>query len=176
MCESLVPSSLHVANPQGTVNLASCSPPLNFDHCQIPASTRVYRGTELSHAPIPFQYHDGPKFNSQAEDNILSLTNNPCQSCGRFDPPSSSTSILSMDYDIDPYQLEQLLDNNTQHFIDGFIVQPTLPYVSNAFSGNSYDISTEITGSSDSHLTMTTANDGTTLPFPNYDSNNGYYM
>lgn len=169
--ESPAFSSLHVTNPQDAVNLDSYFPPANFAHSQIPVSTRVYRGAEPSHVPIPFQY--GPNFNNQPEDNILSLTNtgNPCQSCGRCDPPSSSTGSLSMECGADPYQ--QLLDSNTQYFIP----QPILPYVSNgpsSFPCSSYDIYAEITGSS--HLTMTSANDGTTLPFPNFDSNSSYYM
>lgn len=169
MSESLPISSLPFTTPQDTVNLASYFPPANFVHSQIPVSTRVYRGVDRSHLPIPFQH--GSNFNSQPEDNIFSLTNNPCQSCGRYDPPSSSTSSLSMEYRVDPpaYQ-QQLLDSNTQYFIDSFIPQPILPYVSNGpstFPCNSYDIydDAEITGSS--HLTMTAANDGTALPFPN---------
>jgi hypothetical protein len=183
--ESIAPSSLHVAtrNPQDTADLASHFPVANFDHFQTQVSTRVYHGTEPSQARVPFQY--GPDFNSQPEDNILSLANNPCHSCGRYDPPSSSTGSLSMEYGVDPYQLQQLLDPNTQYFIDSFIPQPSTsipPYVSNASSispasVNSYndsaDIYAEITGSSESHLT---------LPFPNYDhdsdanNHHSYYM
>ena len=171
--ESLAPSSMHVKNPRDTADLASLA---NFDQSQIPVSTRVYhRETEPSQ--VPFQY--GPDFNNQQEDNILSLTNNPCQSCGRYDPPSSSTGSLSMEYGVDPYRLQQLLDPNTQYFIDSFIPQPISPYVSNASPGNSYgDIYAEITGSSESHFPMALENDGTTLPFPNYytDNPHSYHM
>ena len=168
--ESLGPSNLHVTTPQDTVDLTTYFPPASLFHSQIPVSTRVYPGAEPSHVPIPFQY--GTDFNSQPEDNIFSLTNNLCQSCGRYDPPSSSTGSLSMECGVDPFQ--QLLDSNSQYFMS----QPTIPYISNAsstFPGNSYDIYGEITGSS--HLTMT-ANDETTLPSPNYDANNlhSYYM
>ena len=180
---ALTPSSLNVTTPQDTVNLASsCLPPANLvpSHSQIPVSTRVYRGAEPSQAPLLFQH--GPDFNSQAED-IFSLTNNPCQSYGRYDPsyyflpPSSSTGSLSIEQDVEPYQ--HWVDPNTQYFIP----QPILPYVSNAsstFPGHSNsdnDIYAEFTGSP--HLTMTSTNDGTPLPlaFPNYDANNlhSYY-
>ena len=161
--ESLAPSSMHVTNPRDTADLAS-----------LPNS-------ETEPSQVPFQY--GPDFNlnNQSEDNILSLTNNPCQSCGRYDPPSSSTGSLSMEYGVDPYQLQQLLDPNTQYFIDSFIPQPISPYVSNASPGNSYgdrDIYAEITGSSESHFPMALAIDGSTLPFPNYyaDNPHSYYM
>ena len=171
MSESLAPSSLHVTTPQGPVNLASCFPPVNCIHSEIPVSYRD-RGVEPSHVPTSFQY--GPDFNIQPEDNILSLTNNPCQSCGRYDLPSSSTGGLSMECSVDPYQ--QLPDPNTPYFIP----QSILPYVSNAsstFPGNSYDIYAEATSSS--HLTMTSANDGTTStvtsPFPTYDASSNPY-
>ena len=188
--ESLAPSSLHGMNPQDTANLISYVPLANFDHPQFPVSTRMYRAAEPS--------HDSPDFNNQSADDILSSTNNPCQSCGRYDPPraSSSTGSLSMECagGVDPYQFEQLsvLDStqNIQHFIDSFIPQPQrliLPYVSNVSSifpgnshDNSHDIYAEITGSPESHLTMTSANDGTTFSLPNYDVNNpkahSYYM
>ena len=58
---------------------------------------------EPSHVPVPFQYND-LFFNSQPEDNILSLTNNSSQSCGRYDPPSSYTGSLSMERGVEPYQ------------------------------------------------------------------------
>lgn len=171
MSESLAPQA------QDTVNLAE-------DNSQIPVSTRLYPsrhghgGADPSHVPIPY-----PDFNAHplAENDILSFTStdNPCQSCGRYDPschlpPSSSTGSLSVEL----YQ--QFLDLNTQYFIP----QPIQPYVSNVlstFPGNSYDIYAEITDSS--HLTMTSINDDTTLPFlnSNYDANNrdphsSYYM
>ena len=181
---SLTPPSLHVSNPQDTVHSASYFPPANFE---IPVSTRVYCGTEPSRAQIiPSQYHDGPNFNSQLEDNTLPLANNPCRSCGRYDPPSSSTGSLNMERAVDPYQFEQLLDPSTQpeaqYFNDGFIPQRILPYVSNPSSispGDSYDIYAEITGSSESHLTMMSGNEEITLPIPIYESNNphiSYYM
>ena len=158
---------MHVTNPRDTEDLASLA---NFDHSQIPVSTLVpVYHLETEPSEVPFQY--GPDFNNQSEGNILSLTNNPCQSCGRYDPPSSSTGSLSMEYGVDLYQLQQFLDPNTQYFIDNFIPgpQPISPYVSNASHGNSYgDIYAENTGSSESHFPMALENNGTTLPFPNY--------
>ena len=185
--ESLAPSSLHVSTPKDTVNLTSYFPPANFIQFQIPISTEVYREAEPSHwhVPSPFQY--GPDFNSQAEDdNISSLTNNPCHSCGRYGPTSpvilssSSTGSLSMEDGGEPFQ--QLLDPYTTQYFT--IPQPILPYVSNVASstfkslGNSHNIYTEIVGSP--HLTMTPAIDETAIPqaFPDYDANSShnYYM
>jgi len=174
--ESVVP--LHVTTPQDLD-----FPPAGMGHSQIPASTRVYRGEEPSHVPIPFQFD----FNGQSMDNMLSMTNNPCQSYGRyandhqsceFIPSLSSstgTGSLSMDYGVEAYQ--QWPDPNTQYSIP----QSILSYASNAsFPGNSYDIYADFMSTAgSSHLTMTSANDRTsTLPFPNYDANNshGYYI
>ena len=176
--DSLAPSSMDVTNPQDTADLASNFPPANFDQIPVlPTRVPVYRVTEPSESQVPFQY--GSTFNNQSEDNILSSSSNPCQSCGRFDPPSSSTDSLSMG--VDPYQLQQLpvLDPNTQYFIDSFFPQHISPYVSNSSpdSDNSYgDIYPEITvtGSSESHL-MTSANEGTNLPFPNFDAYNPHH-
>ena len=184
--ESLAPpsSSLDATTPQleDTVNLASYFPPANFVHSPIPVSAGVYCEAEPSHVLIPsFQYD--LDFSSQSEDsNILSLpvTNNPCQSCGRYDPPSGSTG--SMEYGVEPYQ--QLVDPNTQYFVP----QPILPYASNAsatstvtFPGNSYDVDIFAEIMDSSHLTMMSENNGTTLLFPNYDTNSppshtSYYM
>ena len=177
--DSLAPSSMDVTNPQDTADLASNFPPANFDQIPVlPTRVPVYRVTEPSESQVPFQYSS--TFNNQSEDdNILSSSSNPCQSCGRFDPPSSSTDSLSMECGVDPYQLQQLLDPNTQYFIDSLFPQHISPYVSNSSpdSDNSYgDIYPEITvtGSSESHL-MTSANEGTNLPFPNFDAYNPHH-
>ena len=94
---SLAPSSVHVTNPQDTADLASHFPPANFD--QISAlSSRVYRETVFSESQVPFQYD--LDFNNQPEDSLT------------YDLPSSSTGSLSMDGDVDPYQLKQSLNQN----------------------------------------------------------------
>ena len=164
--ESLAPSSMHVTNPQDTADSdpASYFLPFDFDLSQV-LPTQVYRETELSKSQVPFQYGLDLDFNNQPENSLA------------YDPPSSSTGSLSMDCDVDPYQLQQSLDPNTQYFIDSFIPQPMSPYVSNTSPGNSHsDFYAEITGSSESHF-MTSANDGTSSPFPNYDANNPHnYM
>jgi hypothetical protein len=182
-------SSLHVTTPQDTaVNVASSYLPGDFVHSQIPASDPVYVGADPSHVPISFQY-DLDDFNSQAED-IFSLTNNnPYQSYGRYDPschflpPSSSTQAgrLSMDHSVEPHQQWLPVDANTQNLI---IPQPiTMSYVvsngsaSSTYPGNSGNgIYDGIAGSS--HLTISSANDGTgatLVPFPTYNPNS-YYM
>ena len=176
LSESIAPSYLHITTPQDTViNSASSSyfPPADFVHSQIPVSTQA----ELSYyTPVPFQY-------TQPED-IFSLTNNPCQWCGRYDPsrhfipPSSS----SMEHGVEPYQQFEWLDSNlnTQYCVP--LPIPSLPYVPNAsstFPGNSdndiyADDITGIVGSS--HLASESPNDATSfLPFQNYDANSNLH-
>ena len=160
-------SSSNVTSPQDTENMASSYfPPTNFVQSKNPASTQVYRGAEPSH--MSFQYD--LDFNGHPED-FPPLTNNPSQSYGRNDPschfipPSSSTNeagSLSTNHGVEPYWF----DPNAQYY--------SIPsYVSNAsstFPGNSDNDIYAIPGSS--NFTMTSANDETTFPFPNYEANN----
>ena len=178
--ESVAP--LHVTT-QDTLYLASCFPPANFVHSQIPVSerclddaARVNPGAEPFYMPIPFPY--GLDNDSQSANNILSTTNNPCQSYGRYANndqscdflPSSSTG---MEYCDERYQqwLESL-DPNTYSIIPHSILSNH--DASTTFHGNSYNdimLYAEIAGTA-------LGSDGTTSHFPNYDANNphSYYM
>jgi hypothetical protein len=178
------PSSLpHVTTPprQETVNLARASSYFpQADLVQIPVSTQVYRGApEPAHVPISgsFQYDpDHLNHDSQADsEDIFSLTNNPCQSYGRYDPsyhllpPFSSTASSGLEHGVEPYQW---LDQNAQYLS---ILQSYISNASSTFPGNpgnsdnNNDIYAEFRSTA-----MTSANDGT-LPFPNYDANNLHY-
>lgn len=114
MPESVAP--LHVTTPQDssqdTPYLASYFP-VSPESC-LDNATRVYPGAETSGSYVPMIPF--PDFNSN-QDNIHSMTNNPCQSYGRYAndhqlercdsiplSESSSTGSLSMEYGDEPYQ------------------------------------------------------------------------
>jgi hypothetical protein len=170
VAESLAVAPLHhdvTPTPQdtGTLYLASCFPPANFVHSQIPVSERCLdNATRVNHGegpssgsvPIPFQpEYDPYYFNSQPMDsNILStgMTNNPCQSYVRYansdqscdfipSPPSSSTGSLSMpvEYSEEWYQqLEWLGLNGLNTHRSQAIPQPE-SILSNHDADNSYN-------------------------------------